>query len=132
MVDHVVAGGPAWVLDVATGTAGVAIQIADRTGACVTGVDLMTPCSPRSDNGPQEGFAGTDRARRRPGRAAPLPRWTFAAPTFTYLLRYVADPAATLAELARAVAPGAPLPPSSSTSRPSCWRVAWWLYTRRS
>src|SRR4051812_19131268 len=40
MVDRVVAGAPARVLDVATGTAGVALQIASRTAADVTGDDL--------------------------------------------------------------------------------------------
>ena len=36
----------------------------------------------------------------------PFPDASFDALTFTYLLRYVEDPAATLAELARVVRPG--------------------------
>jgi SAM-dependent methyltransferase len=41
MVDHVVSGDqPRLVLDVAAGTAGVSLQIAERTGARVIGLDL--------------------------------------------------------------------------------------------
>ena len=40
MVDHIVPGSPRRVLDVASGTAGVALQLADRTSAHVVGVDL--------------------------------------------------------------------------------------------
>ena len=40
MVDHIVPGKPGLILDVATGTAGVALQLAARTGARVVGVDL--------------------------------------------------------------------------------------------
>src|ERR1700722_19599767 len=43
MVDAIVDARPASVLDVATGPAGVALQIAARTGAVVTGVDLTEP-----------------------------------------------------------------------------------------
>jgi len=55
----------------------------------------------------------------------------FDALTFTYLLRYVDDPAATMRELARVVRPGGRIamlefyvPP-----RPVLY-PAWWLYTR--
>ncbi len=40
MVDHIVADAPGLVLDVAIGTAGVALQLADRTAGRVVGVDL--------------------------------------------------------------------------------------------
>ena len=40
MVDRIVPRSPATVLDVATGTAGVALQLAERTSADVVGVDL--------------------------------------------------------------------------------------------
>jgi len=44
------------------------------------------------------------------GRAEqlPFPDASFDALTFTYLLRYVEDPQATLSELARVVKPAAP------------------------
>ena len=55
----------------------------------------------------------------------------FDALSFTYLLRYVPDPAAALAELVRVVRPGGVmanlefLVPASAF-----WRMWWWLYTR--
>ena len=52
--------------------------------------------------------------------------------TFTYLLRYVDDPAATLRELARVVRPGgriASLEFARAAVRP-LWRALWTLYTR--
>src|SRR5215469_7462582 len=43
VVDHVAAARPSRVLDVATGPAGIALAIAERTGAQVVGVDLNEP-----------------------------------------------------------------------------------------
>src|SRR6478672_11795838 len=40
MIDHIAPSRPASVLDVATGPAGVALQLAERTEAVVIGVDL--------------------------------------------------------------------------------------------
>ncbi len=40
MVDRIVAGSPGTLLDVASGTAGVALQVVERTSADVVGVDL--------------------------------------------------------------------------------------------
>ena len=67
------------------------------------------------------------------GRAEqlPFPDATFDALTFTYLLRYVEDPQATLAELARVVKPGGTWPASSSCAPPArSGGPAWWAYTR--
>ena len=132
MVDAVVAGHPATVLDVATGTAGVALALADRTNARVVGVDLT-----------EEMLRGGIRritARGRDGRISlaaaraeqlPFRDATFDALTFTYLLRYVADPAATLAELARVVRPGGVVSSLEfGVPPPPVWRPAWRLYTR--
>jgi demethylmenaquinone methyltransferase/2-methoxy-6-polyprenyl-1,4-benzoquinol methylase len=132
MVDHVVPDAPALVLDVASGTAGVALQLADRSGARVVGVDL-TPgmLAVGRRNVARRGMA--QRVGLVAGRAEQLPfaDATFDALTFTYLLRYVDDPQATLAELARVVRPGAPV-----ASLEFCvperrfWWAWWWLYTR--
>ena len=65
------------------------------------------------------------------GERLPFPDATFDALTFTYLLRYVADPAATITELARVLRPGgamASLEFAVPTTR--FWRGWWWLYTR--
>jgi demethylmenaquinone methyltransferase/2-methoxy-6-polyprenyl-1,4-benzoquinol methylase len=96
------------ILDVATGTGMVAFALAAR-GAEVTALDQS------------EAMLSVARARHaRTGNGAggpisfvtgeaehlPFPDASFDALTFTYLLRYVDDPAATLMELARVVRPG--------------------------
>jgi demethylmenaquinone methyltransferase / 2-methoxy-6-polyprenyl-1,4-benzoquinol methylase len=65
------------------------------------------------------------------GEQLPFPDGTFDAVTFTYLLRYVADPAATVAELARVVRPGGVLA-SLEFNVPGgpLWGPLWVLYTR--
>jgi demethylmenaquinone methyltransferase / 2-methoxy-6-polyprenyl-1,4-benzoquinol methylase len=123
---------PARVLDVATGTAGVALMLTDRSDATVTGVDLTEPMLRRGrDLVARRGRA--PRIRLVAGRAEQLPfrDHTFDALTFTYLLRYVADPAATLRELSRVVRPGGAvaslefLVPGNPV-----WRLGWETYTR--
>lgn len=132
MVDRVVTGGPATVLDVATGTAGVALQIGRRTGAHVTGIDITEAMLRRGQaavlhEGSQERIALVNGQ----AEALPFPDATFDALTFTYLLRYVADPAATLAELARVVRPGGTVASLEFHVPPQpLLRGAWWVYTR--
>ena len=95
------------ILDVATGTGMVAFALAAR-GAEVVGLDQ----SEAMLGGAQARLARTpelaDRLSFRLGEAEALPfvDGEFDALSFTYLLRYVDDPAATLRELARVVAPG--------------------------
>ena len=61
----------------------------------------------------------------------PFPDASFDGLTFTYLLRYLADPAATLRELARVLKPGAAIASLEFSVPPSrFWRFWWWLYTR--
>lgn len=132
MVDHIVAAQPERVLDVATGTAGVALQIAERTGAEVTAIDL-TEAMLRQGQARVQGSPQAHDIALLAGRAEglPFPDATFDALTFTYLLRYVADPAATVRELARVLKPGAPMA-SLDFAVPGnpLWRGAWWCYTR--
>jgi demethylmenaquinone methyltransferase/2-methoxy-6-polyprenyl-1,4-benzoquinol methylase len=121
------------VLDVAAGTAGVTVAIARRLpSARVVGVDL-TPEMLRQ-GARRVATAGVDpRVKLVVGRGEQLPfvTGTFEALTFTYLLRYVADPAATLAELARVLKPGGVMA-SLEFAVPSgpLWRPSWWAYTR--
>ena len=132
MVDHVVPAAPARVLDVATGTAGVALQLADRTPGRVVGVDLTEAMLRQGRENVARGRAGS-RVQLVAGRAEqlPFPDDAFDALTFTYLLRYVADPAATLVELARVLKPGAAVASLEFHVPPSrFWRGWWWLYTR--
>jgi demethylmenaquinone methyltransferase/2-methoxy-6-polyprenyl-1,4-benzoquinol methylase len=67
------------------------------------------------------------------GRAEqlPFPDASFDGLTFTYLLRYVADPAAALVELSRVVKPGGTVSSLEFSVPPRpFWRFWWWLYTR--
>jgi demethylmenaquinone methyltransferase / 2-methoxy-6-polyprenyl-1,4-benzoquinol methylase len=132
MVDAVVPNRPELVLDVATGTAGVALVLADRTDAQVVGVDLTEEML-RTGRQRVEARARSQRIALALARGEQLPfaDATFDALTFTYLLRYVADPAAALAELARVVRPGGTLASLEFGVPPRLlWRVAWRLHTR--
>jgi demethylmenaquinone methyltransferase/2-methoxy-6-polyprenyl-1,4-benzoquinol methylase len=119
------------VLDVATGTAAVAIELARRTGCRVVGLDQ----SPEMLAAARDRVAASglgDRIQLVEGRAEalPFPDESFAAVTFTYLLRYVDDPGATLGELARVVRPGGTVASLEFGVPPWPWRAAWELYVR--
>jgi demethylmenaquinone methyltransferase / 2-methoxy-6-polyprenyl-1,4-benzoquinol methylase len=117
---------------VATGTAGVALGLIDRSDAHVTGIDLTEAMLQRGADNVEQAHA-RDRICLVAGRAEQLPfaDATFDALTFSYLLRYVADPAATLRELARVVKPGGPVASLEFHVPPNpFWRMKWWLFTR--
>jgi demethylmenaquinone methyltransferase / 2-methoxy-6-polyprenyl-1,4-benzoquinol methylase len=132
LVKHVIAKEPERVLDVATGTAGVAIAVARRSNAHVTGVDVsedMLEIGRRR----VEAAGLNGRIELRVARAEELPfaEGAFDAVGFTYVLRYVRDPAATIAELARTLRPGGVMAGLDFFVPPNpFWRAAWWLYTR--
>ncbi len=107
LVSRVEAGPEDRVLDVATGTAAVAIELTRRHGCTVVGVDQSPEMLAEGRERVERAGLGT-RIELLEGRAEALPfsDAEFDALTFTYLLRYVEDPAATLAELARVVRPG--------------------------
>jgi demethylmenaquinone methyltransferase/2-methoxy-6-polyprenyl-1,4-benzoquinol methylase len=132
MISRVVADSPRAILDVATGTAGVALALARRTGADVTGIDI-TEGMLRHGHERVVAAEVDDRVKLIIGQAERLPFAddTFDALTFTYLLRYVADPTATLRELARVLKPGAAIASLEFSVPPTrFWRAWWWLYTR--
>ena len=132
MVDRIEPRAGGLVLDVASGTAGVAIALGRRTTARIVGIDLTEQMLRQGQRNVQE--AGLrPRISLITGRAEqlPFPDASFDALTFTYLLRYVDDPQATLAELARVVKPGAKVASLEFNEPPApFWRAAWWLYTR--
>jgi demethylmenaquinone methyltransferase/2-methoxy-6-polyprenyl-1,4-benzoquinol methylase len=132
LVRHIARTQPQRILDVATGTAGVAIALARATDAEIVGVDLSEPML---EAGRQRvDAAGLDRRiRLQHARAEqlPFPAASFDAVTFTYLLRYVADPAATLKELARVLRPAGGMASLDFQVPPDpLWRISWRLYTR--
>lgn len=132
LVRHIAPAEPRMVLDVATGTAGVAIALAEQTHAQVTGIDISTAMLDRGRG--RVAAAGLEaRIQLESGRAEELRFATgsFDAVSFTYLLRYVGDPEATIAELARALRPGGVMASLDFFEPPNpAWRAAWWLYTR--
>jgi len=111
------------VLDVATGTGLVARELLDR-GFIVVGLDQSTDmlAVARARFGAQvelvEGSA----------EQLPFADASFDHLTFTYLLRYVDDPAATLAELARVVKPGGTAAMLEFGVPRGIWRPLWDLY----
>ena len=134
MVDPVAAmrPAPAVVADVACGTAGVSLQLARRTGAEVVGVDLTEQML-------RVGQARVAAARSTrqvalvagKGEQLPLADASVDALTFTYLLRYVSDPAATIRELARVVRPrGVVASLEFAVPDAPVARAAWLAYTR--
>jgi len=132
LVKHVIAGHPARVLDVATGTAGVAMAMARQSNAHITGVDVSEDMLEIGRRRVLE--AGLDgRIELDLARAEELPfaDGGFDAISFTYVLRYVSDPAATITELARTLRPGGVMAGLDFYVPPNAgWRAAWWAYTR--
>jgi demethylmenaquinone methyltransferase/2-methoxy-6-polyprenyl-1,4-benzoquinol methylase len=132
LVSRIEAAADSVVLDVATGTAAVAIELARRYGCNVVGVDqspeMLAAGRRRVERAGLAGRVSLEEAR---AEALPFEDRSFDALTFTYLLRYVDDPGATLRELARVVRPGGRVasleffvPPSEPA------HALWELYTR--
>jgi demethylmenaquinone methyltransferase/2-methoxy-6-polyprenyl-1,4-benzoquinol methylase len=131
LVERIEAGRGSVVLDVATGTAAVALELVRQKGCAVVGVDQSAEML-------EEGrrritlAAATKDIRLVEARAEQLPfdDRAFDALTVTYLLRYVDDPNATLAELARVVRPGGTIASLEFGLPPAALpRAAWELYT---
>jgi demethylmenaquinone methyltransferase / 2-methoxy-6-polyprenyl-1,4-benzoquinol methylase len=121
------------ILDVAAGTGLVSRALARRRpDARITALDPSEAML--TVGAAQNATAGLD-GRIHPvlGRAEslPFPDATFDAVTFTYLLRYVDDPPATLGELARVLRPGGTLA-SLEFHAPDdrVLRLGWRWYTR--
>jgi demethylmenaquinone methyltransferase/2-methoxy-6-polyprenyl-1,4-benzoquinol methylase len=126
LVDAVGARPGDRVLDVATGTGMVARALVSRYGCHVVGLDQsadMLAVARTRDGVFDELLEG--RAER-----LPFPDASFDHLTFTYLLRYVDDPAATMRELARVVKPGGRIASIEFALPRGVWRPLWWLYTR--
>jgi demethylmenaquinone methyltransferase/2-methoxy-6-polyprenyl-1,4-benzoquinol methylase len=132
LVRHVARSKPGRILDVATGTAGVAIALARATNAQIVGVDISDAMLERGRRRVQD--AGLDRRihlEHARAEQLPFPDSSFDAVSFTYLLRYVADPAATLVELARVLRPSGSMASLDFFVPPNpLWRASWRLYTR--
>jgi demethylmenaquinone methyltransferase / 2-methoxy-6-polyprenyl-1,4-benzoquinol methylase len=119
------------VLDVATGTGAAAAELVLQHRCRVTGIDQSPPMLAAAAARLDE-LGLSQRVTLVEGEAERLPfaDGSFDGLTVSYLLRYVADPGATLRELVRVVRPGgilASLEFGVPPLRPA--RAAWRLYT---
>ena len=89
------------VLDVATGTGAVALELQRQKRCTVVGLDQSAQMLEVA----RQRLPGVELVEGDADHL-PFPDRSFDAVTFTYLLRYVDDPGATLRELARVVRPG--------------------------
>jgi len=131
LVSRVNAIPGSWVLDVATGTGLVARELWSRN-VRVVGLD-QSPAMVRRGAAAVRAFGLGDRIRFVLGQAQALPfsDEAFDALTFTYLLRYVDDPEATLRELARVVRPGGVMASLEFFEPQDPWlHAGWTAYTR--
>lgn len=113
------------VLDVATGTGLVAAELA-RKGFGVTGLDQ----SPEMLERARARFEGDVTLVEGSAAALPFDDASFDHLTFTYLLRYVDDPASTMRELTRVVRSGGTVAMLEFGLPSGVWRPAWELYVR--
>ncbi len=113
------------VLDVATGTGLVAHELL-RRGYRGTGVDQSTEMLARA----RDRFGDEVELIEASAEALPFADASFDHLTVTYLLRYVADPGATLAGLARVVRRGGIVSSLEFGVPDGLARPAWELYVR--
>jgi demethylmenaquinone methyltransferase/2-methoxy-6-polyprenyl-1,4-benzoquinol methylase len=111
------------VLDVATGTGLVAQALLER-GFAVTGVDQSAEMLELG----RRRFDGRVPLIEASADALPFADASFDHLTFTYLLRYVDDPGATLQELARVVRPGGTVAMLEFGLPRGLWRPPWDLW----
>lgn len=109
----------ATVLDVAAGTGSITRLLQDR-GHRVAAVDLTREMI-RHHPGPWRVLAR--------GERLPFADRTFDGLTFGYLLRYVDDPVASMAELARVVRPGGVIGMVEFGLPWGLWRAPWTFYS---
>ena len=132
LVSRLEVGPDARVLDVATGTGAVALELVRRYRCSVVGIDRSPEMLAVGRRRVAADELGT-RIELLEGRAESLPfaDASFDALTVTYLLRYVDDPAATIRELARVVRPGGTVASLEFGVPPRrVLRALWELYVR--
>jgi demethylmenaquinone methyltransferase/2-methoxy-6-polyprenyl-1,4-benzoquinol methylase len=124
LVSRVDAGPGDCVLDVACGTGAVALELLRSKGCAVVGLDQ----SPEMLAVARERLPAGTRLVEASAEALPFDDSSFDGLTTTYLLRYVDDPAATLAELVRVVRPGGSIASLEFCVPRGIWRPLWLAY----
>jgi demethylmenaquinone methyltransferase / 2-methoxy-6-polyprenyl-1,4-benzoquinol methylase len=130
---EMISAGPAdTVLDVACGTGLVSAALIRRWGCQVVGLDQSAAMLGRARARIEADPSLAARIELLEGEAESLPfeDGSFDHLTFTYLLRYVEDPAATLRELSRVVKPGGRISSLEFCVPRGVWLWPWRLYTR--
>ena len=121
------------ILDVATGTGLVARALVRAGGCRVVGVDQSPQMLARAEElvARDPALAGRIELREAAAERLPFDDGEFDHVTFTYLLRYVDDPGATLLELARVLRPGGRLASVEfGVPRAAPLRGLWRVHTR--
>jgi demethylmenaquinone methyltransferase/2-methoxy-6-polyprenyl-1,4-benzoquinol methylase len=121
------------ILDVATGTGMVAVALVRRYGCSVVALDqsaeMLAGARAKLERSPE--LAERIELVRGEAESLPFADGEFDHLTFTYLLRYVEDPGATLQELSRVVKPGGRIASLEFMLPPNrLARSLWHIYTR--
>ena len=124
LVSRIEAGPGDEVLDVATGTGAVVQELIRQKGCEVVGVDQSSEMLAVA----REQLPATVRLVEAGAEKLPFEEASFDALTFTYLLRYVDDPGATLRELARVLRPGGTIASLEFAVPAGLWRPLWAAY----
>jgi demethylmenaquinone methyltransferase/2-methoxy-6-polyprenyl-1,4-benzoquinol methylase len=124
LVSRVEAGPRDRVLDVATGTGAVAQELLRQKGCAVVGVDQSSEMLAVA----RERLPAAVELVEASAESLPFDDASFDGLTFTYLLRYVDDPGATLRELARVVRPSRTIASLEFAVPDGIWRPLWRTY----
>jgi demethylmenaquinone methyltransferase/2-methoxy-6-polyprenyl-1,4-benzoquinol methylase len=124
LVSRVDVGPRDTVLDVATGTGAVARELLATRGCNVVGLDQSREMLAEA----RRRLPSSVKLVEADAQELPFPTAAFDALTFTYLLRYVSDPGATMRELARVVRPGGVVAGLEFAVPRGVWRPLWQLY----
>jgi demethylmenaquinone methyltransferase / 2-methoxy-6-polyprenyl-1,4-benzoquinol methylase len=114
------------VLDVATGTGAVALELIRQKGCAVVGVDQSAEMLRVARNRVPNHVRLVETSAER----LPFDDASFDGLTVTYLLRYVDDPGATLRELARVVRSGRTIASLEFGIPAAAWGPLWRAYVR--
>ena len=95
------------VMDLCTGTAGVAVEMVKSAGCRVVGIDLSSGMLQHARSKINAAAMQDDiRLARARAESLPFVDGRFDAVCFTFLLRYVDDPETTIREIVRVLRPG--------------------------
>lgn len=117
------------VLDMATGTGALALDLLARTHGQVVGADVTRPMLHAAQSRANGQFDGRLRLIECTAEAPPFAGQSFDAITFAYLLRYVADVPGTLRALSELLRPGGTMASLDFAVPRGVWYPLWRLYT---